>query len=115
MMSTIKPRFEITESPVNVRSPHSWSLPMPIVCKRGFGIPSPPIGPNHRASFDILHKKFTNRLLIGVCSGGQADTARPLYVLSSLVSICNHFNSPRQPVASATLAAGAGNVFVNAY
>ena len=68
---------------------------MPIIRKRGFGIPSPPIGPNHRASFDILHKKFTYRLLIGVCSGGQADAARPLHVLSSLVSICNHFNSPK--------------------
>jgi len=29
MMSTIELRFEIAKSPVDVRSPHSWILPVP--------------------------------------------------------------------------------------
>src|SRR3990172_5256950 len=29
MMSTIEPRFKIAKSPVDVRSPHSWILPVP--------------------------------------------------------------------------------------
>ena len=57
MMSAIEPRFEIAKSQVEVRSPHSWILPVPIFRKCRFGVPSPPVGPNHRDLLDILHQK----------------------------------------------------------
>ncbi len=94
MMRTIEPCLEIAESPVNVRRPRSWRLPVAIVRKRGFGVPFPAIGPNRRSFGCILHQKLPYRLLISLSCNGQADTACPLCSFSTFVDIADHFNSP---------------------
>ena len=94
MMRTIEPCLEISESPVDVCSPHSWRLPVAIVRKRGFGVSFPAIGPNRRSFGYILHQKLPYQLLVSLSRNGQADAARPLCGLSMLVGIADHFNSP---------------------
>jgi len=62
---------------------------IPGFCLCRFGIPSPPVVPNHRDLLDILHQ---NRPLQRWPSGcGQPSQRSPC----ACVSIPNHFNSPK--------------------
>lgn len=94
MMCTIKPSLEIAKSPVNVCSPHSGSLFVPIVRKCCFRISSPAIGSNHRAFFYIFRQKIFYRFLVCIRSNSQTDACCLLGILTLLIGILDYFNRP---------------------
>lgn len=95
MMSTIEPRFEIAESPVDVRSPDPRGLPVPIWREGRSGVPSPSIGLDRCAFLNVLHQELPYRFLIGVCGGCQTDAARLLRAFPLSVRVTNDLNSPK--------------------
>ena len=94
-MRAIQPCFEIAECSMNVRCPHSWSLIVIVSRQCRFGVPPPPVRSDTGSLLNILGKELLYGLPIGSGGRGQADATCLLRILSSLVSIVNHFNSSK--------------------
>ena len=60
-----------------------------------FGVPPPPVRSDTGSLLNILGKELLYGLPIGSGGRGQADATCLLRILSSLVSIVNHFNSSK--------------------
>ena len=93
MMSTVKPRFQVPESPVDVeRMGFGMMMLMAVACEGRRRVTLPLIGANLRARLHVFLQKTADRTRIGSGSHGQTQSSGFFHVAAMLVGIGDHFH-----------------------
>ena len=93
MMSSVEPRLEVTQSPVNVKGLGFGMMEIvSIACQGRRRVPLPLIGGDFTARFHVFLQKATDGGRIGTLGHGQAQPSGFFHIAAMLVGIGDHLH-----------------------